>query len=148
MSSTYENCDCFEFHEVKLTSILGLVFTYLLGRILLVPSVFSRQQLNSETSRLRRRSFPFPKEWACRFRRFRRLQFKNEALKPSCQKENTSERESFQSLRSLPAQEAEGFGRPSKLTIFGRQYQKNRILKPTINRRQPAEKRRYQKIRH
>ena len=38
-----------------------------LGRILLVPSVFSRQQLNSETSRLRRRSFPFPKEWAYRF---------------------------------------------------------------------------------
>ena len=32
-----------------------------LGRILLVPYVFSRKQLNSETSRLRRRSFPFPK---------------------------------------------------------------------------------------
>ena len=56
-----------------------------LGCILLVPSVFSRKQLNSETSRLRRRSFPFPKEWAY-----------------------TSERESFQSLRSLSAQEAEG----------------------------------------
>ena len=36
------------------------------------------------------------------------LQLKNEALKPSCHKENTSERESFQSLRSLPAKEAEG----------------------------------------
>ena len=35
------------------------------------------------------------------FGRFRRLQLKNEALKPSCHKENTSERESFQSLRSL-----------------------------------------------
>ena len=42
------------------------------------------------------------------FGRFRRLQLKDEALKPSCHKENTSERESFQSLRSLPAQEAEG----------------------------------------
>ena len=39
------------------------------GRILLVSSVFSRQQLNSETSRLRKRSFPFPKEWAYRFRK-------------------------------------------------------------------------------
>ena len=39
---------------------------------------------------------------------FRRLQLKNEPLEPSCDKENTSERESFQSLRSLPAQEAEG----------------------------------------
>ena len=37
-----------------------------------------------------------------------RLQLKNEALKPSCHKENTSKRESFQSLRSLPAQETEG----------------------------------------
>ena len=42
------------------------------------------------------------------FGRFRRLQLKKEALKPSCHKENTSERESFQSLRSLPAQEAKG----------------------------------------
>ena len=42
------------------------------------------------------------------FGRFRRPQLKNEALKPSCHKENISERESFQSLRSLPAQEAEG----------------------------------------
>ena len=32
----------------------------------------------------------------------------NETLKPSCHKENTSERGCFQSLRSLPAQEAEG----------------------------------------
>ena len=38
------------------------------------------------------------------------------------------------------------FGRPSKPTVFGGLYQKNRILKPTKNRRQPAEKRRYQKI--
>ena len=37
------------------------------------------------------------------------------------------------------------FGRPSKPTVFGGQYQKNRILKPTKNRRHPAEKRRYQK---
>ena len=37
------------------------------------------------------------------------------------------------------------FGRPSKPTVFERQYQKNRILKPTKNKRQPAEKRRYQK---
>ena len=37
------------------------------------------------------------------------------------------------------------FGRPSKPTVFGRQYQKNRILKPAKNRSQPAEKRRYQK---
>ena len=40
-----------------------------LGRIVLVPSVFSRQQLNSENSEIRRRSFPFPKEWAHRFRK-------------------------------------------------------------------------------
>ena len=33
---------------------------------------------------------------------------KNEALKPICHKENTSERESFQSLQSLPAKESEG----------------------------------------
>ena len=69
------------------------------GRILLVPSVFSRQQLNSETTRLRR-----PTD----FGRFRRLQLKNEALMSSCHKENLSERESFQSLRSFLAQEAEG----------------------------------------
>ena len=37
------------------------------------------------------------------------------------------------------------FGRPSKPTVFGRQYQKNRIMKPTKKRRQPAENRRYQK---
>ena len=43
------------------------------------------------------------------FGMFRRLQLKNEVLRPSCHKENTSERESFQSLRSLPAQEAESF---------------------------------------
>ena len=42
------------------------------------------------------------------FGRFRRLQLKNEALKLSYHKENTSKRESFQSLRSLPAQETEG----------------------------------------
>ena len=76
-----------------------------LGRILLVPYVFSRKQLNSETSKLRRWSFPFPKEWVYWFRRFRRLQLKSEALKPSCHEENTSERESF---RSLPAKEEEG----------------------------------------
>ena len=40
------------------------------------------------------------------FGRFRRLQLKNEALKPSCHKETTSEQESFQSLQRLPAQEA------------------------------------------
>ena len=35
------------------------------GRILLVRSVFSRRQLNSETSRLCKRSFPFPKGYVC-----------------------------------------------------------------------------------
>ena len=86
---------------------LGLSVKFHLGRILLVPSVFSRQQLNSEASRLRRQIFHSQKNGPTDFGRFRRLQLKNEALKPSCHKENTSERESFQSLRSLPAQEAE-----------------------------------------
>ena len=52
------------------------------------------------------------------FGRFRMLQLKNEALKPSCHKENTSERESFQSLRSLPAQEAEGLEGLINLPVF------------------------------
>ena len=77
------------------------------GRILLVPSVFSRQQLNSETSRFAGEVFHSRKNGPTDFGRFRRLQLKNEALKPSCHKENTSERESFQSLRSLPAQKEE-----------------------------------------
>ena len=66
-----------------------------LGRILLGPSVFSRQQLNSE-----RMSLPIWEGFVG--------SIKSGALKPSYHKENTSERESFQSLRSLPAQEAEG----------------------------------------
>ena len=103
-------------------------------RILLVSSVFSRQQLNSETSRLRRRSFSFPKEWAYRFRNVSKV------LKLSCHKENTSERESFQSLRSLPAQEAEGLEGLLKLPFL----EDSTKRKPTKNRRQPAEKRRYQ----
>ena len=43
---------------------------------------------------------------------------KNEALKPSCHKENTSERESFQSLQSLAAQEAEGLEGLLNLPFF------------------------------
>ena len=43
------------------------------GCILLVPSVFGRQQLNSKMTRLCRRSFPFPKEQLYRFGRFCRL---------------------------------------------------------------------------
>ena len=58
--------------------------------MLLVPSIFRRrrQQLNSDTSRLSKRE--------------------NEALEQSCHLENTLERESLQSLRSLSAHEVEG----------------------------------------
>ena len=123
-------------------------------------SVFSRQQLNSEVSRLRRRSFPFPKEWVCRFRKVRRFQLKNEALKPSCHKENTSEKRGSQAKLSQrkhirtrilsksakpSSRRSRRFRRPSKPTVYRRKYQKNRILKRTKNRRQPAEKRRCQK---
>ena len=46
------------------------------------------------------------------------LKLVNEALKPSCHFENTSERESFQSQRSPPAREAEGLeGLPNLLFL-------------------------------
>ena len=79
-----------------------------LGGIILVPSIFGRQQLNSETSRVSKRCFPSQKHGTTFFGRFRRLQLTGEAFKPSCLWENTSERECLQSLRSLPAHEAEG----------------------------------------
>ena len=72
------------------------------------------------------------------FGRIRRLLLKKEALKPSCHKENTPERESFQSMRSLPAQEAEDLEGLLNLPFFEEQD-----LKPAKIRRQPAEKRRY-----
>ena len=71
------------------------------------------------------------------FGRFHRLQLKNEALKLSCHKENT--RILSKSAKSSSSRSRRS-GRPSKPNVFGRQYQKNRILKPTKNRRQSAEK--------
>ena len=80
------------------------------------------------------------------FGRFRWLQLKIETLKPSCHKENTSEQYSLLSKSVKPSSSrSRRFGKPSKPTVFGKQYQKNRIFKPTKNVRQPAEKRRYQK---
>ena len=81
----------------------------LVGRIPLVLSVFGRQQLNSETSRHCRRSFPLPKEWATVFERFRRLQLENATFKPiKLSQRKYIERESLQSLRSLIPHGAEG----------------------------------------
>ena len=74
----------------------------------MVPSVFSRQHRILKPVDFAGEVFHSQKNEPTNFGRFRRLQLKNEALKPSCHKENTSERESFQSLRSFPAQEAEG----------------------------------------
>ena len=63
----------------------------------MVPSTFGRQQVNSETSRLCRRSFLFSKEWACSFRKVTLAltwkQGSEDKLLPR---------------KSLPAQEAEG----------------------------------------
>ena len=116
-----------------------------LGRILLVPSVFSRQQLNSETSRLRRRSFPFQKEWAYRFRKVSWAPTKKRGSQAKLsQRKHIGTRILSKSAKPSSSR-SRGFGRPSKPTVFGRQYQKNSILKPTKIRRQPAEKRRYQK---
>ena len=74
----------------------------------MVPSVFSRHQLNSEISRFCRQNIPFQKNGPTVFGRFCMLRPEKKALKPSYYQENTSERESLQSLRSLPALEAEG----------------------------------------
>ena len=66
--------------------------------------------------------------------RVRRLQLENKALKPSCHQGNSSERGSLQNLRRLPAHQAEDLDGLLKV-VFGREYQKNKIWKPTRNRR-------------
>ena len=70
----------------------------------MVPSGFGRQLLNSETAEV----FHSQKNGPTDFGRFRRLQLENDAFKPSCDQEYASERDFLQSLRSLPADEAEG----------------------------------------
>ena len=62
----------------------------------------------------------------------------NEAVKPSCHKAKILQRES---LKILPAHKAEGL----ESLPFLEDYQKNRILNPTKNRRQPTENRGNQK---
>ena len=106
---------------------------------------FSRQQLNSEASSLRRRSFPFPKNGPTDFGRFRRLQLKNQAPQAKLSQRKHIRTRILSKSAKPSTSRSRRFGRLSKPTASGRQYQKNRILKPTKNIRQPAEKRRYQK---
>ena len=65
----------------------------------MVPSVFNRKQQPVDFTG---EVFHSQKNGPTDFGKFRRLKLK----KPSSHKENTSEGESFQSLLSLPAQEA------------------------------------------
>ena len=112
----------------------------------MVPSAFSRQQLNSETSRLRRRSFHSQKNGPTDFGRFRRLQLIKWRLSSQVITKNTHQNKNpFKVCEAFQLKKQKVSGRPSKPTVFGSQYQKNRILKPTKNGRQSAEKKRYQK---
>ena len=83
----------------------------------MVSSIFSRQQLNSETlpADFAGEVFHSQKNGPTGFGRFRKLTLE----KPSSHKEITSELETFQSMRSLPAQEvAEGLEDLLNLPFF------------------------------
>ena len=69
----------------------------------------------------------------------------NEAVKPSYRYKKHIRTRIFAKYAKSSSSQSRRFGRPSRPTVFGRQYQKNRILKPTTNKRQPTKNRRYQK---
>ena len=98
------------------------------------------QLSNHQTLQL---SFPFPKEWVYHTEGFVGSNLKTR-LSRQVANENTSERESSQSLRSLPASEAEVFEGLLNLPFLEDRTKKIRILKSTKNRRQPNENKRCQ----
>ena len=126
----------------KMVSLQTLFRAYSFG-------TFCFQQTTAEfwnlTNRLRRRSFPIKchsqKNGPTGFWRFRRLTLE----KPSSHKEITSERESFQSMRSLPAQEvAESFGGLLNLPFLEDGTKRTRFWSlPKTRQWQPTDKRRY-----
>ena len=112
------NADCF--HEKNpCNPIQNTIWKnpcMLLGHILLVPSVFTGQKLNSETSGLCRRSFPFSKEWAYRFCKVLEGNLRGSQAKLP-QRKHIRTRILSKSAKPF-SWRSRRFGRPSKPTIF------------------------------
>ena len=106
---------------------------------------FQLSQLNSETRRLCRRSFPIPKRMCLPCSESFVGNLKMRLSSQVVTKKHIKAKILAKSTTSSSSR-SRRFGRPSKPTIFGRQYQKNRIMKPAKNRRQPTENRSIKRI--